>query len=72
MKRSEVLLRNMSNIVWTCIVLHNLCIVNNEMIEEEWIVKAQKIAKIVSERKIRDGSELRGERVEIAEVKRNI
>ena len=34
MKRHEVLLRNMSNIVAGCIVLHNICIVNNEGIKE--------------------------------------
>ena len=73
MKRSEVPLRNMPDIVATCIVLHNLCIVNNEGIEDEWIVEAEtKLAKRISEGEIRDGSELRGERAGLAEVKRRI
>jgi len=42
MKRLEAPLRNMLDIVATCIVLYNLCIVNNEGIEEEWIVEAKK------------------------------
>lgn len=32
----------MLDIIVTYIVLHNLCIVNNERIEEEWIVGAKK------------------------------
>ena len=35
MKQSEVPLKNMSNIVATCIVLYKLCIVNNRWIEDE-------------------------------------
>ena len=42
MKKNEVLLRNMPDIVATCIMLHNLCIVNNEGVEEEWIFEAKK------------------------------
>ena len=34
MKRYELSLRNMPDIVVTCVVLHNLCIVNKEDIEE--------------------------------------
>ena len=33
----------MPDIVAACIVLHNLYIVNNEGIEEEWIIEAKKI-----------------------------
>lgn len=43
MKRSKISLRNMPDIVATCIVLYNLCIVNNEGIELEWIVEAENI-----------------------------
>jgi hypothetical protein len=38
MKRCEVPLRSMPDIVATCIVLHNFCIVNKEDIEKDWIV----------------------------------
>jgi len=73
MKRSEIPLKNMPDIVATCIVLHNLCIVNNEGIEEDWIVEAEsKLARRMIEGEIREGSELRGERAGIAEVRRRI
>ena len=41
MKRPEVHLKNMPDIVAACIVLHNICIVNNEGIEEDWIIEAK-------------------------------
>ena len=68
MKRCEVPLYNMPNIVATCVVLHNLCIVNKEGIEEDWIVEAEnKLSRRIGEG---EGSELRDERVGIVEVKR--
>lgn len=73
MKRSEVPLRNMPDIVATCIVLHNICIVNNEGIEEDWIIEAEnKLSRRISEGEVGEGSELRGERAGIAEVRRRI
>ncbi len=71
MKRCEVPLRNMPDIAATCVVLHKLCIVNKEDIEKYWIVEAEnKLSRRIGEGEIREGSELRGERAEIAEVKR--
>ena len=73
MKRCEVPLRNMPDIVATCVVLHNLYIVNKESIEEDWIVEAKnKLSRKIREGEIREGSELRGERVGIAKVKRRM
>ena len=73
MKRCEVPLRSMPDIVATCIVLHNLCIMNKEGIEEDWIVEAEnKLSRRIDEGGIREGSELRGERAGIAEVKRRM
>jgi hypothetical protein len=73
MKRCEVPLRSMPDIVATCIVLHNLCIVNKEGIEEDWIVEAEnKLSRRIDEGGIREDSELRGERAGIAEVKRRM
>jgi hypothetical protein len=43
MKQSEIPLKNMPDIVATCIILHNLCIMNNEGIEEKWIIEAKNI-----------------------------
>ena len=73
MKRPEVPLKNMPDIVASCIVLHNICIVNNEGIEEDWIIEAEsKLARRIIEGDIREGSELRGERAGLAEVRRRI
>lgn len=70
MKRSKIPLKNMPDIVATCIVLHNLCIVNNEGIEEEYIVKAKnKPTRRINEEEIREGSELQGERIGLFEVR---
>ena len=41
MKRSEISLKNMLDIVATYIVLHKLCIVNNEGIKEDQIADAE-------------------------------
>ena len=60
----------MPNIIATCIVLHNLCIVNNEGIEEYWIVEAKnKLAKRNTEGKLRECNEMRGGKTRIVEMK---
>ena len=54
MKRPEVPLKNMSDIVAACIILYNICIVNNEGIEEDWIIEAEsKLAKRIIEGDVR-------------------
>ena len=63
----------MHDIVAACIVLHNICIVNNKGIEEDWIIEAEsKLARRIIESEICEGSELRGERVGIVEVRKMI
>jgi hypothetical protein len=50
----------MPDITATCIILHNLCIVNNKDSEEEWITEAEnKLATRVTERNLWERSELR-------------
>ena len=72
-KRCEVSLRNISDIIATCVVLHNLCIVNKEGIEEDWIVVAEnKLSRMIGEGELREGNELRSERAGIVEVKRRM
>jgi hypothetical protein len=63
----------MLDIVATCIVLHKLCIVNKDCIEEDWIVEAEnKLSRRIDEGGIRECSELRGKMVGIVEVKRRM
>ena len=73
MKRCEVPLRNIPDIVATCVVLHNLYIMNKEDIEEYWIVETRNIlSRRIGQGEIREGSELRDEMARIAEVKRRM
>ena len=63
----------MTYIVATCIVLYNICIVNNEWIEENWIVETEnKLATRVIEEKLREESELWEKKTKIIEVRRRI
>jgi hypothetical protein len=63
----------MPDIVAACIVLHNICIVNNEGIEGYWIIEAEsKLARWIIEGDVRENSELRGEKTGIAEVRKKI
>ena len=53
MKRCEVPLRNMPDIVATSVVVHNLYIMNKESIEEYWIVEAEnKLCRRIGEGEI--------------------
>ena len=53
----------MPDIVGACIVLHNICIVNNEGIEGDWIIEAEsKLARRIIEGDVRESSELRGKK----------
>ena len=73
MKRCEVPLRNIPDIIATCVMLHNLCIVNKEDIEEDWIMEVgNKLRRMIGEGKIGEGTELRSKRAGIAEVKRRM
>ena len=53
-KRYKVPLRNIPNIVATCAVLHNLCMMNKKGIEEDWIVETEnKLSRRIGEGEIR-------------------
>ena len=59
MKRSKILLKNMPDIIATCIILHGLCFVNNERIEDEWIIEAKnKLPRGISKGEIREEKKL--------------
>ena len=59
MKRPEVPLKNMFDVVVACIILHNICIVNNKGIEEDWIIESEnKLARRIIKDIVREGSKL--------------
>lgn len=73
MKRYEISSRNMSDIVTTWIVLHSLCMVNNEKIEDERIFEANnKLARKINEENLQKDGELQREKIGHVEVKRKI
>ena len=52
-------IKYMSHIIITCIVLHNLCTINNECIEDDWIVEAKiKLARKITNGELRKKNEL--------------
>ena len=70
MKRSEISLKNMLDIVATCIILY---IINNEGIEEDQIIEAENIlAKRVIKGELREERELQEKKVWLAEMKKKV
>ena len=62
----------MLNIISAYIIFHNICIVNNEGIED-WIIEAEsKLTRRIIEGDVKEDSELRGEKFGIAKVRRKI
>ena len=72
-KIADVPLRSMADIVSTCIVLHNLCIITNDKFDAIWIEKAAvELHKRVEEGTVKGGQVLQGEQTSIDEVKTRI
>ena len=42
MRRSDISLRYMTNIVATCIVVHNMCTIGRKKFDIEWIEEAER------------------------------
>ena len=73
MKRCDVPLRSVPDLVATCIVLHNLCITMNDGFNENWISKAEEqLQRKIKIGALKEGQELRCERASIHEVKNRI
>ena len=72
MKQSKVLLINMVDIVAICIMLYNLCIVNNKENKDKCYKIENKLARRVCEGETQNGGKLRGCIYEFIETERNI
>jgi hypothetical protein len=69
-KRADNPLRSVADIVSTCIVLHNLCIITKNKFDSIWIEEADvELKKLVDDGTVKGGQVLRGERASIDEVK---
>jgi hypothetical protein len=72
-KRADVPLRSMADIVSTCIVLHNLCIITKDKFDAIWIDEAEvELKKRVEGGTMKGGQVLRGQQASIDEVKSRI
>jgi NACalpha-BTF3-like transcription factor len=62
-----------ADIVSTCIVLHNLCIITKDKFDSIWIEEVEvELKKLVDDGTVKGGQVLRGERASIDEVKAQI
>jgi hypothetical protein len=69
-KWADVSLRSVADIVLTCIVLHNLCIITKDKFDSIWIEEAEaKLRKRVNDGTMKGGQVLQGEQTSIDEVK---
>ena len=72
MRRSDIPLRHMTNVIVTCIVLHNICTIGNDKFDIEWIEEVEReLSRRIENRSLREGQEMRAELAAIGEV-RNI
>ncbi len=73
MKRCDIPLRMVPDVVCTCIVLHNLCITMKDAFDKTWIDEAEsELAQKIANGEAREGSEVRGARAAIEEVRSRI
>jgi hypothetical protein len=72
-KRADVLLRSVADIVSTCIVLHNLCIITKDKFDSIWIEEVEvELMKRVDDGTVKGSQVLQGERASIDEIKTRI
>ena len=73
MKRVDVPLRMVPNIIASCIVLHNLCIISKDKFDKTRIENAEKeLIKRMENGGLKGGQELQGEQVSLAQVRSRI
>ena len=71
MKQFVISLKTVPDIIAICIVLHNLCIINNTMIRDEWIVEVEnKLAIRFFKGEIWEDIKLHGGRARLVEMKK--
>jgi hypothetical protein len=69
LKKADVPLQHMADIIWTYIVLHNICI-GKDGFDQGWMKEVEKeLQRWVDEETLRERQELKGERLAIVEVK---
>jgi hypothetical protein len=72
-KRADVPIKSVADIVSTCIILHNLCIITKDKFDSIWIEEAEaELKKWVDDGTVKGNQVLRGERASIDEIKARI
>ena len=70
MRRAYIPLRHMADIVTTCIVLHNMCTIENDKFDMEWIEEVEiKLNRRIHNKILREGQEMRAELAAIGEIR---
>jgi hypothetical protein len=73
MKRCDIPLRMVPNLVCTCIILYNLYITMKDSFDKTWIDEAEnELAQKITNGETREGSEVRGAQAAIEEVRSRI
>jgi hypothetical protein len=73
MKRCDIPLHMVLDLVRTCIVLHNLCIIMKDSFDKTWIDEVEnELAQKIANGEVREGSEVRGARAVIEKVRNRI
>jgi hypothetical protein len=70
MRRADIPLRYMADVVCTCIILHNMCTIGKNKFDMEWIEEAEReLCRRINSRILREGQEMRAELAALGEVK---
>jgi hypothetical protein len=70
MRRADILLRYMTDVVCTCIILYNMYTIGKDKFDMEWIEKAEKeLGRRIDSRILREGQEIRVELAALGEVR---
>jgi hypothetical protein len=72
MKRCDISLRMVPDVICTCIVLHNLCITMKDSFDKTWINETESEFQKIANGETRKGSEVCGARAAIEEVRSRI
>ena len=70
MRRVDIPLRHMTNVIATCIVLHNMFTIRNDIFDIEWIEEVDReLNRHINNRLLRGWQEIKAKLVAIGEVK---
>ena len=70
MRRANIPLRHIADVIATCIILHNMCTIGNDKFDIEWIEKVEReLNRCINSKLLRKWQEIRVELAAIDEIK---